>query len=232
VVRRISLSFDNGPEPGVTDFVLDTLASRDVRAAFFVVGSKLEHDESLRCARRAAREGHRVGNHTYQHRDPLGMLDPEASRAEIGRTQALLDGFVTERSFRAVGGAGREGTLGDHLLSLAARNLLHDLPGGAMAHLPAVLDRALDQGAHFSYDFPPSCVVLERGVPRGALDAYVRGRVGEQRVARREHPHFARSGALDVGLAERPERPAGSPRRARTRGRRSQAPPRFGRRRT
>jgi hypothetical protein len=60
VVRRISLSFGNRSEAGVTDFVLDTLASGDVRATFFVLGSKLGHDESLRYARRAAREGHRV----------------------------------------------------------------------------------------------------------------------------------------------------------------------------
>jgi peptidoglycan/xylan/chitin deacetylase (PgdA/CDA1 family) len=214
VVRTISLTFDNGPEPGVTDFVLDTLASCDVRASFFVVGSKLERDEGLRCARRAAREGHRVGNHTYHHGEPLGRLDPEASRAEIARTQALLDGFVTERLFRPIGGAGREGTLGDHLLSPAARDLLiaerftvvlwnvvprdweqprawvdvaleycrrtehavvvlHDLPGGAMAQLPSFLERAVDEGARFSSDFPPSCVVLDRGVPRGALDTYV-----------------------------------------------------------
>jgi peptidoglycan/xylan/chitin deacetylase (PgdA/CDA1 family) len=212
LVGTISLTFDNGPEPGVTDFVLDTLASCDVRAAFFVVGSKLEEAESLRCARRAAQEGHRVGNHSYHHRAPLGLLDPEASRAEIARTQALLDGFVTERLFRPVGG---DGALGDHLLSPAARDLLiaerftvvlwnvvprdwerphawvdialdrcrqmehavvvlHDLPGGAMAHLPSFLDRAVDEGGHFSREFPPSCVVLERGVPRGALDAYVR----------------------------------------------------------
>jgi peptidoglycan/xylan/chitin deacetylase (PgdA/CDA1 family) len=214
-MRTISLTFDNGPEPGVTDVVLDTLAPREIRAAFFVVGSKLERDESLRCARRAASEGHRVGNHSYHHREPLGVLDPAASRAEITRTQALLDGFVTERLFRPVGGEGREGALGDQLLSPAARDLLiaerftvvlwnvvprdwerprawvdialeacrqtehavlvvHDLPGGAMAQLPSFLDRAVDEGAHFSADFPPSCVVLERGVPRAGLDAYVR----------------------------------------------------------
>jgi peptidoglycan/xylan/chitin deacetylase (PgdA/CDA1 family) len=211
-VGTISLTFDNGPEPGVTDFVLDTLASSDVRAAFFVVGCKLEAAESLRCARRAAQEGHRVGNHSYHHGEPLGLLDPETARAEIARTQALLDGFVPERLFRPVGG---DGALGDHLLSPAARDLLiaerftvvlwnvvprdwerphawvdialdrcrqmehavvvlHDLPGGAMAHLPSFLDRAVDEGAHFSCDFPSSCVVLDRGVPRGALDAYVR----------------------------------------------------------
>ena len=214
-MRTISLTFDNGPEPGVTDFVLDTLAARDIRAAFFVVGSKLERDESLGCARRAVREGHRVGNHSYHHREPLGLLDPEASRAEIARTQALLEGFVTERLFRPLGGEGREGALGDHLLNPAARDLLiaerftvvlwnvvprdwerphdwadvalercrqidqavvvlHDLPGGALAHLPAFLDRALEEGAQFTSDFPPSCVVVERGVPRDGLEAYVR----------------------------------------------------------
>jgi peptidoglycan/xylan/chitin deacetylase (PgdA/CDA1 family) len=211
-MRTISLTFDNGPEPGVTDFVLDTLASCGVRATFFVIGSKLEAGERLDCARRAAQEGHRIGNHTYHHREPLGMLDAEASCAEITRTQSLLDGFVTERLFRPIGGEGAEGTLGDQLLSPAARDLLiaerftvvlwnvvprdwerpqawvdtalescrqlehavvvlHDLPTGAMAQLPSFIERALDQGARFSNDFPPSCVLLERGVPQDNLDA-------------------------------------------------------------
>jgi peptidoglycan/xylan/chitin deacetylase (PgdA/CDA1 family) len=214
VARTISLTFDNGPEPGVTDFVLDTLASCGVRATFFVIGSKLEADGRLDYARRAAQEGHRIGNHTYHHREPLGLLDAEASRAEITRTQSLLDGFVTERLFRPIGGEGAEGTLGDQLLSPAARDILiaehftvvlwnvvprdweqphawvdtaldscrqlehavvvlHDLPTGAMAQLPSFLDRALDEGAQFSCNFPPSCVVLERGAPRHNLDAYV-----------------------------------------------------------
>jgi peptidoglycan/xylan/chitin deacetylase (PgdA/CDA1 family) len=214
-VRTITLTFDNGPEPGVTDGVLDTLAAYDVRAAFFVVGSRLESDEGLRCARRAVDEGHRVGNHTYHHDKALGQLGPNAARAEISRTQKLLDGIVTERLFRPIGGDGYEGALGDHLLSRAARDLLiaegftvvlwnvvprdwelahewvdvalercrnldhavlvlHDLPTGAMAHLPAFLDRALYEGVRFSCAFPPSCVPLEHGVPRHALDSYVR----------------------------------------------------------
>ena len=43
-----------------------------------------------------------------------------------------------------------------------------------MAHLPSFLDRAMGEGAQFSCNFPPSCVVIDRGVPTGALDAYVR----------------------------------------------------------
>jgi hypothetical protein len=96
---------------------------------------------------------------------PWGSPSKRSSRVpKITRTQALLDGFVTERLFRPVGGAGTEGTL----------VVLHDLPTGAMAHLPSLLDRAVDEGAQFSSDFAPSCVVLERGVPRDALDGYVR----------------------------------------------------------
>ena len=34
----ITLSFDNGPEPGVTPFVLDVLRARRIRATFFVLG--------------------------------------------------------------------------------------------------------------------------------------------------------------------------------------------------
>jgi peptidoglycan/xylan/chitin deacetylase (PgdA/CDA1 family) len=214
VVQTISLTFDNGPETDVTDFVLDSLALRGVHAAFFLIGNKLEAGERIRCARRAAEEGHRVGNHSYHHREPLGLLDAEASCAEIARTQALLEGFVTERLFRPPGGDGQYGRLGDQLLSPAARDfliaerftvvlwnvvprdweqpdawvdtaldscrqlehavvVLHDLPTGAMEQLPSFLDRALEEGARFSNDFPPSCMVLERGVPRDNLDAYV-----------------------------------------------------------
>jgi peptidoglycan/xylan/chitin deacetylase (PgdA/CDA1 family) len=41
----ISLIFDNGPEPAITDFVLDTLGARDIHATFFLIGSKLEQGE-------------------------------------------------------------------------------------------------------------------------------------------------------------------------------------------
>ena len=45
--RRVSITFDNGPTPGITDRVLDILAERRVPATFFVVGQRLEAPESL-----------------------------------------------------------------------------------------------------------------------------------------------------------------------------------------
>jgi peptidoglycan/xylan/chitin deacetylase (PgdA/CDA1 family) len=40
--KRVTLTFDNGPTPGVTDQVLDILAERSLRAIFFVVANRVE----------------------------------------------------------------------------------------------------------------------------------------------------------------------------------------------
>ena len=41
--RRISLTFDNGPTPGLTERVLSVLAERGLPATFFVVGDRVGH---------------------------------------------------------------------------------------------------------------------------------------------------------------------------------------------
>lgn len=117
---EVTLTFDNGPEPGVTPLVLDALARRGLRATFFVVGERLRDSAARRCAERARAEGHRVGNHTLTHSGPLGGR-PDAV-AEIAGCEALLGGLAgEERLFRPVGGGG---VLGPHLLSAPARDHL------------------------------------------------------------------------------------------------------------
>ena len=87
----LTLSFDNGPEPDVTPHVLDTLASRGIKATFFVIGEKLLDPERRRLAARAHHEGHWIGNHTFTHSVPLGQQrDPDSAEHEIGRTQGLI----------------------------------------------------------------------------------------------------------------------------------------------
>jgi peptidoglycan/xylan/chitin deacetylase (PgdA/CDA1 family) len=55
----LTLTFDNGPEPETTPFVLDVLARRSLRTTFFVVGHKLSTLEGRRLARRAHEEDQR-----------------------------------------------------------------------------------------------------------------------------------------------------------------------------
>jgi peptidoglycan/xylan/chitin deacetylase (PgdA/CDA1 family) len=121
----ITLSFDNGPEPGATPRVLDVLEAEEVKATFFVLGAKLADPERRALAQRAYTEGHWIGNHTKTHSRPLGMVSDAAQvRAEIMDTQELLgDLSHPDRLFRPFGGGGE---LGRHLLSPAAIDILRE----------------------------------------------------------------------------------------------------------
>ena len=89
----VSLSFDNGPTPGVTDRVLDVLARRGVPATFFVIGHKLVEPSGRAAAlvERAVAEGHRVGGHTWSHTVPFGLLPDRAVDRELDDTRAAIE---------------------------------------------------------------------------------------------------------------------------------------------
>lgn len=116
----LTLTFDNGPEPEVTPGVLDLLAREKIQSTFFVLGRKLAEPARRRLAERAHAEGHWIGNHSMQHKVPLGEApDPAAAaREEIDGAQALLGDLVhPDHLFRPFG---RGGAIGPHLLSHAA----------------------------------------------------------------------------------------------------------------
>lgn len=113
-MRQVTLSFDNGPEPGVTPAVLDILARRGIRASFFVMGYKVATPGGRALSARAGAEGHWIGNHTFSHTRPLGELDAVAALKEFEQAeQALAWLDQTPRLFRPYG---RAGALGPHLL--------------------------------------------------------------------------------------------------------------------
>ena len=121
----VTLSFDNGPEPAVTPRVLDVLEKFDLKATFFLLGSKLADPERRDIAKRAHAEGHWIGNHTKTHSLPLGLVsDPKTVFDEIMDTEALLGEFAhPDRLFRPFGGGGE---LGRHLLNAAALRILEE----------------------------------------------------------------------------------------------------------
>lgn len=63
--RVVHLSFDDGPIPEVTPWVLDRLAEYGAKASFFCIGCNAESHPGL--LRRIIEEGHTVGNHTWDH---------------------------------------------------------------------------------------------------------------------------------------------------------------------
>jgi peptidoglycan/xylan/chitin deacetylase (PgdA/CDA1 family) len=86
--KEVVLTFDDGPWPGTTARVLDTLARECVKATFFLIGQNAAAHPEL--ARRELAEGHTVAHHTWSHllldRRPL-----DAAEAEIDRGMAAVD---------------------------------------------------------------------------------------------------------------------------------------------
>ncbi len=63
--KAVYLTFDDGPIPEATPFILDTLAHYSIKATFFMVGDNARKYPELH--QRVINEGHRIGNHTHNH---------------------------------------------------------------------------------------------------------------------------------------------------------------------
>ena len=63
--KTVYLTFDDGPTPLVTDYVIDLLSQYGFKATFFCIGDKVDrYPETYKLLEN---KGHRVGNHTYHH---------------------------------------------------------------------------------------------------------------------------------------------------------------------
>ncbi|MEQ8245888.1 polysaccharide deacetylase family protein [Fulvivirga sp.] len=63
--KVIYLTFDDGPIPDLTEFILETLKKYDAKGTFFCVGDNLRKHPEI--AKRALNEGHKLANHTFNH---------------------------------------------------------------------------------------------------------------------------------------------------------------------
>jgi len=63
--KIVYLTFDDGPVPNVTEFVLNTLKSFELKATFFCIGDNIRKHPSI--FERIKNEQHSIGNHTYNH---------------------------------------------------------------------------------------------------------------------------------------------------------------------
>jgi peptidoglycan/xylan/chitin deacetylase (PgdA/CDA1 family) len=121
--RRVTLTFDNGPTPGITERVLEILERHGIRSTFFVIGRKLADGAAASLARQAHAAGHWIGNHTFSHSVALGDR-PEADFAtdEIANAQRAIGELShPDKLFRPYGNSGR---VGPHLLSRASIDYL------------------------------------------------------------------------------------------------------------
>lgn len=91
--KKIALTFDDGPDPECTPMLLDGLASRGVKATFFVIGKQAEEQPEI--MERLVKEGHLIGNHTYNHVDIRHMTE-SAAKEEILKANEIIAKYTGE----------------------------------------------------------------------------------------------------------------------------------------
>jgi peptidoglycan/xylan/chitin deacetylase (PgdA/CDA1 family) len=129
----VALTFDDGPTPGATDRILDTLGELRARAAFFVIGRNARQHPKL--VERMHAEGHLVCNHSLDHshlgvfgrrgywRKQLGETD-EVIRQIIGRRPALFRPPMGIKTWHVA----RAAAAGGHTVVTWTRRALDGIP--------------------------------------------------------------------------------------------------------
>ncbi len=98
--RTIALTFDDGPDPKYTPFILDVLRRKHVPATFFIVGTNAQRYPEL--IERELQDNHEIGNHTYTHPKVFSISTAQL-RLEVSGTERLLQATTDRQAvlFRA-----------------------------------------------------------------------------------------------------------------------------------
>ena len=85
--RALYLTFDDGPNPYITERIVRTLERERVPATFFMVGRHVDRFPAL--ARLVAERGFGIGNHSYNH-VKLALAGPARTAREVGSAHAAI----------------------------------------------------------------------------------------------------------------------------------------------
>jgi peptidoglycan-N-acetylglucosamine deacetylase len=91
--RVVTLTFDDGPHMERTPRVLKALGQAKIKAAFFVLGSRMQRRAQIEIVERIVEAGHSIGNHSFSHPD-LTKLDSRSVRKEVLRTEERIRDYL------------------------------------------------------------------------------------------------------------------------------------------
>ncbi len=94
--NEIYLTFDDGPIPEVTPWILEVLEAYNIKATFFCVGENVTKHPSI--FQRLIAEGHSVGNHTYNHLNGW-HIDAHIYLENIAKTEHVFKSHGVTTSF-------------------------------------------------------------------------------------------------------------------------------------
>lgn len=105
--KELYLTFDDGPTPEITHWVLNTLSDFDAKATFFCIGNNIEKHPAI--FQKIITEGHSIGNHTYNHLKGWKHKTKDYVK-DIIRTQYLINSEI--QNLNAITSIGNSDHLG------------------------------------------------------------------------------------------------------------------------
>ncbi len=90
-IETIALTFDDGPSPASTPFLLELLAQYKLHATFFIVGEKAARYPDL--ITEILDKGHTIGNHSWSHDNFLMLRSSKTVQKDIHATQRILQSY-------------------------------------------------------------------------------------------------------------------------------------------
>lgn len=85
--KYVALTFDDGPEPGSTEKILDVLDKYNAKATFFLLGNRVQYYPEL--VQEELKRGHEIGNHSWSH-PVLTNLSVAQVQQEVNRTEEAI----------------------------------------------------------------------------------------------------------------------------------------------
>lgn len=86
--KTICITFDDGPDASYTLQILRILKEFNAKAAFFVIGHKIQGNENILTQIQA--EGHLIGNHSYSHNNLFPMKSSKEIVEELNKTSSII----------------------------------------------------------------------------------------------------------------------------------------------
>jgi len=95
--KVIYLTFDDGPEPQITNWIIDLLGQYDIKATFFCVGENLSRYPEVKSKMLDA--GHQLANHTHNHNNGR-KTDWDTYRKSIQSCESQIGEIHSKKLFR------------------------------------------------------------------------------------------------------------------------------------
>lgn len=99
-VKRVFLTFDDGPTKQVTPFILNLLKQENIKANFFLLGKNVVNNPDI--VKQEYEEGHFIGNHSYSHKYSDIYENADSVFNEYNKTEEAIQNAIGNKDFRTL----------------------------------------------------------------------------------------------------------------------------------